>query len=122
MGPYIFVFGSNEAGRHGKGAALHAVRHHGAVYGQGRGRTGNAYALPTKDAHLRSVSIKALRANVAEFVEYAKAHPDDRFILTPVGCGLAGFDAHTVAAMFAGRLPSNVALHRSWLDHLAEPV
>lgn len=27
----IFVFGSNLAGRHGKGAALYAYQHHGAI-------------------------------------------------------------------------------------------
>lgn len=119
MGLDIFVFGSNEAGRHGRGAAFYAVRNHGAIYGQGRGRTGSSYALPTKDEQLRSVSIEALRRNVAEFIEHAEGHQDDRFILTPVGCGLAGFDARTVAGMFWGNLPSNVVLHQSWLEHIA---
>ena len=53
----IFVFGSNLAGRHGKGAALHARRHHGAVYGQGIGLQGSSYPIPTKDAQIRTMHI-----------------------------------------------------------------
>ena len=44
----IFVFGSNLAGRHGKGAALDAKNKYGAIYGVGFGRTGNSYAIPQK--------------------------------------------------------------------------
>ena len=47
----IFVFGSNLAGRHGKGAALHARQHHGAIYGQGAGLQGDSYGNPTKDGN-----------------------------------------------------------------------
>lgn len=117
----VFVFGSNEAGRHGKGAALHARQQYGAEYGVGRGRTGSAYALPTKDRTLRPVSIEELRLNVDEFIRYAEAQSHERFILTPVGCGLAGFAASEVAAMLIGRLPRNVVLHSSWLEHLHDP-
>jgi len=53
----IFVFGSNLAGRHGKGAALHARKHYGAIYGQGWGRQGNSYAIPTKDSKLKTVPL-----------------------------------------------------------------
>ena len=53
--PWIFVFGSNLAGRHGKGAALFARQERGAIYGVGQGRTGNAYAIPTKDERLRTL-------------------------------------------------------------------
>jgi len=55
----IFIFGSNEAGRHGKGAALHARQHHGAEYGVGVGRTGDAYAIPTKDGSSRRCPSRA---------------------------------------------------------------
>lgn len=57
MREVVFVFGSNLAGRHGKGAALEAAQHWGAQYGVGEGRTGNAYALPTKDANLRTLPL-----------------------------------------------------------------
>ena len=58
----IFVFGSNEAGRHGKGAALHARQHYGAKYGVGFGRTGDAWAIPTKDAQLRTLPLDRIDA------------------------------------------------------------
>ena len=44
----IFVFGSNPEGKHGAGAAKVAVNQFGAIYGQGEGIQGQAYALPTK--------------------------------------------------------------------------
>ena len=86
----VFVFGSNLAGKHGKGAALHASREHGAVRGVGVGRTGNAYAIPTKDAGLRTLPLSEIKGYVLEFLRYAKAHPDLRFEVTRIGCGLAG--------------------------------
>jgi hypothetical protein len=65
----IFVFGSNLAGRHGKGAALCARQHHGAVYGVGVGRTGDSYAIPTKDVTLRTLPLKTIEAFVDQFIE-----------------------------------------------------
>ena len=87
----VFVFGSNLAGKHGKGAALHASREHGAVHGVGVGRTGNAYAIPTKDAGLRTLPLSEIKGYVLEFLRYAKAHPDLRFEVTRIGWGLAGY-------------------------------
>jgi hypothetical protein len=71
----IFVFGSNLAGRHGKGAALHAKNHYGAIQGVGFGRTGNAYAIPTKDENLQVLPLTTIRAWCWAFIEYARAHP-----------------------------------------------
>ena len=45
----IFVFGSNPEGRHGSGSAKVARLQFGAIYGQGEGLQGNAYALPTTE-------------------------------------------------------------------------
>lgn len=65
--PEIFVFGSNEAGRHGKDAALHARQHYGAKYGVGLGRTGDAWAIPTKDGKLKTLPLEKIEKYVAQF-------------------------------------------------------
>lgn len=97
----IFVFGSNRAGRHGAGAALHAFRHFGAIYGRGEGRMGDSYALPTLDGGLGQLTLKQIREeSVARFLAYAEAHPELKFFVTPIGCGLAGFRVDEIAPMF----------------------
>lgn len=102
-----FVFGSNLAGRHGKGAALAAKQLHGAKQGHGIGPMGWSYAIPTKDAQLRTLRLETIAYYVAQFLEYAKANPDKTFRLTPIGCGLAGYKPFQIAPMFANA-PSNV--------------
>jgi hypothetical protein len=87
----VFVFGSNLAGRHGRGAALEAAKHWGAQYGVGVGRTGNAYALPTKDAALRTLPLDAIGQAYVQFSKYAMRNPEVQFLLTPAGTGLAGY-------------------------------
>jgi hypothetical protein len=87
----IFVFGSNLAGRHGRGAALCAKNAHGAVYGVGVGRTGNAYAIPTKDERIRTLPLERIAPYVSAFLDYARANPDLEFEVTKIGCGLAGY-------------------------------
>lgn len=105
----IFVFGSNLAGRHGKGAALFARKNHGAIYGVGIGRQGNSYAIPTKDARLRTLALSDIREHVRDFIAYAWQHPELEFQLTAIGCGLAGYKPEEIAPMFA-EIPSNVRL------------
>jgi hypothetical protein len=105
----IFVFGSNLAGRHGKGAALAARREHGAVYGQGEGPQGFAYAIPTKDAHLNTLPLDAIAAHVDAFTRYAAANPRLVFQVTPIGCGLAGYRPAQIAPMFHAA-PANCEL------------
>ena len=105
----VFVFGSNLAGRHGKGAALWARHHRGAIYGQGVGPQGNAYALPTKDHQLRVLPLSVIQGYVREFLDHAKRRSDIRFELTPIGCGLAGYRPDQIAPMFADA-PANVIL------------
>src|ERR1700733_7007743 len=85
----IFVFGSNLAGRHGKGAALHALQHYGAIYGRSTGRTGNAFAIPTKDRDLKVLELHQIQLYIDMFKAYANANPSLTFKLTRVGCGLA---------------------------------
>ena len=105
----IFVFGSNLAGRHGKGAALHALKYHGAVYGQGIGRQGRSYAIPTKDANLKTLNLSHIAMHVQTFIEHATFNPNDTFELTPIGCGLAGYRFEDIAPFFEDA-PPNVNL------------
>lgn len=114
---HYFVFGSNEAGRHGKGAALCAKQYFGAVYGQGHGEQGNSYAIATKDESLRSLSIDEIRGNVRIFLQHATNHPHKQFAVSRVGCGLAGYRDEEIAPMFKGH-PSNVySLEKSWKQY-----
>lgn len=106
----IFVFGSNLAGRHGAGAALWARRNKGAQYGVGVGRTGDAYAIPTKDGNLKTLPVDTIAAHIAMFLEYAYSHPELKFYLTPIGCGLAGYEPREIAPFFDLPPPRNVAL------------
>ena len=105
----VMVFGSNLAGRHGKGAALHARQHFGAIYGQGEGLQGHSYAIPTKDERLRTLPLPAIQEGVARFKAFAASRPDLSFQVTPIGCGLAGYKPKDIAPMFAGA-PANCLL------------
>lgn len=105
----VFVFGSNLAGRHGVGAAKEAVQKWGAVYGQGVGRQGNSYAIPTKDFKIETLSLDKIAWYVLDFLNRAREHPRDSFLVTAIGCGLAGYEPHQIAPMFAGA-PENVFL------------
>lgn len=113
MNPLVFVFGSNLAGRHGRGAALHARQHFGAVYGQGVGRQGNSYAIPTKDYGIKTLPLDRIRPYVADFLEYARRHPSLTFQVTRIGCGLAGYTDEEIAPMFSGA-PNNCILPDGW--------
>ncbi len=109
----IFVFGSNLAGRHGAGAAKHARLYYGAEYGVGKGLQGNAYALPTKDEKLASLSLERIAGYAREFIEFARQHPELDFKLTRVGCGLAGYTDDQIGPMFQG-VPENVQVPEEW--------
>lgn len=111
----IFTFGSNTAGRHGKGAALTARTMYGAEYGVGAGRTGNAYAIPTKGATLLPLPLFKIAEHVDQFIAYAREHPELEFLVTRVGCGLAGYTDEQIAPMFA-MAPSNCELPLHWRD------
>lgn len=109
----IFVFGSNLHGKHHGGAARFAHKHFGAVMGEGIGLHGQSYAIPT-------TMRRGLIENYAkDFVCFAKDHPELRFLLTPVGCGIAGYTPEQVAPMFAECLEmENVWMPQSFLDVL----
>lgn len=109
----IFVFGSNLAGRHGAGAARHAVERHGAVTGVGHGITGSSYAIPTKNGALRPLSLGNISVYVKRFLKYAADNEDLNFIITPVGTGLAGYKISDIGPMFT-ELPANCTLSNTW--------
>lgn len=91
----IFVFGSNTQGAHAGGAARAAVDHFGAIWGQAEGLQGQTYAIPTVGLDLRGIY-----EAVERFIKFAKAHPELKFLVTPIGCGIAGFRAEEIAPMF----------------------
>ena len=113
MARRIFVFGSNLAGRHGAGAAKTAREQYGAVQGTFAGRTGDAYAIPTKDTEFRPRSLGAIEVYVNDFIQYALDNPHLIFDVTRLGCGLAGYTDEQIAPMFAGS-PANVILPKAW--------
>ena len=110
----VFVFGSNLGGRHGRGSAREAKEKHGAEYGVGAGRTGNAYAIPTKDTTLRVLPLDVISSHVKVFLAYASEHPDMEFDVVAVGCGLAGYSPSQIAPMFYGAT-DNVHLPQDFL-------
>ena len=113
----IFVFGSNLAGRHGKGAAASARNHHAAQWGVGEGPTGRAYALPTKDKDLRTLPLEKIEGHVESFLAYARNHADRLFLVTAIGCGLAGYKHEQIAPMFKSA-PENCFFDKRWAPYL----
>lgn len=111
----IFVFGSNLAGIHGAGSARAAVDNFGAEYGVGVGLRGNTYAIPTKDKNIETLPIEDVKYYIAQFIEFARAHPEYLFLVVKIGCGLADFKEKDIAPLFADS-PSNVTLPTGWKD------
>lgn len=112
----IFVFGSNLSGRHGKGAAKTALSW-GAKCGQAKGLQGRTYGIPTKDASIRhTLSIVEIKPFVDEFIEFVKANPNLIFLVTEIGCGLAGLKPEQVAPLFSEckELPNIYLPSRFW--------
>jgi len=114
----IFVFGSNLAGRHGRGAAKTAACLFGAERGQGEGFQGRSYALPTKDEKLRTLPLDEIAEHVRRFIVVADAHPYKTFRLTAIGCGLAGYSAEQIKPLFMP-FPINVILPPEWMRSIA---
>lgn len=108
----VFVFGSNLAGRHGGGAARAALNKFGAVMGQGVGLQGQSYAIPTMHG-----GVETIKPYVDEFIAFAKAHPELKFYVTRIGCGIAGFKDEEIAPLFADALGiDNIILPKSFAD------
>ncbi len=91
----IFVFGSNLEGLHGGGAALLAYERFGAIWGQGTGLQGKSYGIPTMHG-----GIDAIAPYVDEFIAFAREHRELKFLVTEIGCGIAGFTVEEMAPLF----------------------
>ena len=112
----VFVFGSNLDGLHGGGAAAAAVRYFGAIWGQGVGMQGQCYAIPTMHG-----GVDAIKPYVDEFIKYAQEHPELTFLVTRIGCGIAGFKDEDIAPLFQDALDlPNVALPKKFVEILLQ--
>jgi hypothetical protein len=146
---WVFVFGSNLAGRHGRGAAAIAASkfgakrgvgmggaeiaadEFGAQKGTGPGRQGQSYGIPTKDGRplpgnprprlddpAQTLPLDVIKRFVDDFIAYATAHPEMRFFVTRIGCGLAGYKDEDIAPLFTSA-PANCSLPDTWKPLLA---
>ena len=110
----IFVFGSNIDGMHGGGAAAVASRFFGAIWGKGVGLQGQSYAIPTIPGTPRDI-----KPYVDEFIQFAKDNPDKVFLVTRIGCGIAGFTEADMAPLLADALPvENIILPEEFVNYL----
>ena len=110
----IFVFGSNLLGQHGGGAARIAHNHFGAEWGVGVGLTGQCYAIPTMHG-----GVDAIAPYVDEFIEFARNNKDLKFLVTRIGCGIAGFRDEEIAPLFKNALNElNIILQKSFYNIL----
>ena len=106
----IFVFGSNLRGMHGGGAAWVAYKKFGAIMGQGVGLQGQSYGIPTMQG-----GVETIRPYVDEFIDFAKSRPDLTFLVTRIGCGIAGFHDSVIAPLFKqARNVENIILPEGW--------
>ena len=111
----IFVFGSNLHGQHGGGAARVAYEQFGAVWGQGVGLYGKTYAIPTMYG-----GVDMIKPYVDEFIAFARLHPELKFLVTRIGCGIAGFTDEEMAPLFAeASSVTNIFLPESFYNVLS---
>lgn len=110
----IFVFGSNLSGSHGGGAALLAYRRFGAIWGEGVGLQGQSYGIPTMHGGLDVIA-----PYVDQFIAFAMQHQELFFLVTKVGCGIAGFTVKQIAPLFKNAMHvKNIALPQEFWDIL----
>ena len=108
----IFVFGSNLEGMHGGGAARLAYEKFGAIWGQGVGLQGQSYGIPTMHG-----GVDAIKPYVDEFIEFARSHSELTFLVTRIGCGIAGFRDEEIAPLFKECIEiDNVILPRTFVQ------
>lgn len=113
----VFVFGSNLGGFHAGGAARVAHQRFGAVWGQGVGLQGQSYAIPTMQG-----GVETIKPYVDEFVAFAINHPELTFLVTPIGCGIAGFNINEIAPLFLDAMPVNNILLPKDFVAILEPM
>lgn len=122
----IFVFGSNEAGIHGAGAARLAFNSFGARKYLGFGPAGQSFAIPTKDWDVQVLPLDVIEFYVKRFIAFVNSIQEDevvRFYVTKIGCGLAGYKVEDIAPMFSSlRNNVNVYLPQEFIDIIDKPV
>ena len=112
-----FVFGSNLAGEHSSGAAKTALEHFGALNGVGRGWSGQSFAIPTMNEHLQQMPLSQIQHYIDDFKTYTKNHPKNKYFLTSIGCGIAGFRDEDIAPLFENAINlSNISLPKEFVD------
>ena len=117
----VFVFGSNKAGIHGAGAAYTARNLFGAKSGAGIGPTGSCYALPTKNEHFITMSLPEIEEEVQDLLRHAQVNKEQTFLITKIGCGLAGYKEEDIAPMFTEFLMlDNVTLPKEFCKIIKE--
>ena len=116
------MFGSNGVGKHGAFAAKMALDHFGAIYGQPIGLQGQSYAIPTKDRTIkRSLDLSVIQLYVEEFICFASMNKNYTFLVTPIGCGAAGYKSKQIAPLFIDALPfENIHLPESFFQVILE--
>ena len=115
---WVFVFGSNLSGIHGGGAARAAHKLYGAEWGVAEGLTGRGYAIPTVQHGIAGpLSLAEIWAAVERFIAHAQRNPETQFLVTRVGCVLAGHRDQDIAPMFASA-PLNCSLPQPWAEFL----
>ena len=115
----VFVFGSNESGIHGAGAAKFAYEKRGARYGKCYGHYGDSFAIPTKDEDIGPMPLSRIHGYVKGFIAYAQGHRKLKFEVTAIGCGLAGHSHEVIAEMFEGA-PTNCLFDERWRKYLGD--
>lgn len=106
----IFVFGSNLQGMHGGGAAWVAYKYFGAIMGQGVGLQGQSYGIPTMQG-----GVETIKPYVDDFIDFARSRPDLTFLVTRIGCGIAGFRDSNIAPLFEqAHGVENIILPEGW--------
>jgi hypothetical protein len=111
----VFVFGSNLAGIHGAGAAKLAHTKFGAIYGKGNGIQGQSYAIPTKDFAIETLEYTNIEKYTQDFITFARENPKKTFLVTLIGCGLAGYNPRDIAPLF-NSVPLNVILPKEFAN------
>lgn len=96
----IFIFGSNLAGKHYGGSAKQAVDSFGAIMGQGEGLQGQSYAFPTLDENFNQLTREQLEHYRDNLIDCMDCNKDKEFLLTKVGCGIAGYDEGYMKSLF----------------------
>jgi len=105
----VFVFGSNLAGKHNGGGAKVALEKFGAIYGKSIGIQGQSYAIPTLGYSFERLPLEEIGLYIKDFINYSESNPSKEFLVTKIGCGIAGYDLSKIAPFFS-KINKNVLI------------